>query len=68
MTRLLESKGGKAKGNLRDATELFAASDLVLEAFGPDVQEHYSHFFRMEQQAYDNSVTDWERDRYFERI
>lgn len=58
----------RVPSNLRDATELFAASDFVLEAFGPDVQEHYSHFFRMEQQAYDNSVTDWERDRYFERI
>lgn len=53
---------------LRDATELFASSDWVRDAFGEDVQEHYAHFFRMEQSAFDNTVTDWERARYFERI
>jgi glutamine synthetase len=53
---------------LRDATDLFANSEFVEEAFGADVQAHYSHFFRTEQSAYDNSVTDWERARYFERI
>jgi len=29
---------------------------------------HYLHFARVEQQAYDRAVTDWERIRYFERI
>jgi glutamine synthetase len=53
---------------LREATELFAASDFVRESFGEDVQQHYAHFFRIEQKAFDNSVTDWERWRYFERI
>jgi glutamine synthetase len=53
---------------LRDATDRFAASDFVRRAFGPDVHEHYIHFFRTEQQAYDDAVTDWERRRYFERI
>lgn len=53
---------------LRDALDLFANSEFVREAFGSDVQSHYSHFFRTEQSAYDNSVTDWERARYFERI
>lgn len=53
---------------LRDALDLFANSEFVREAFGSDVQAHYSHFFRTEQSAYDNSVTDWERARYFERI
>ena len=32
------------------------------------VQEHYTHFFQKEIEAFDNSVTDWERWRYFERI
>jgi glutamine synthetase len=32
------------------------------------VHDHYLHFFRTEQQAYDAAVTDWERRRYFERI
>ncbi len=53
---------------LRDATDRFEASEFVAEAFGSDVQAHYSHFFRTEQDAFDNAVTDWERHRYFERI
>ena len=36
--------------------------------FGPQIVEHYAHFFRTEQTAYDAAVTDWERHRYFERI
>ena len=53
---------------LREATDLFAASDFAQQAFGLDVVEHYTHFFRAEQMAYDTAVTDWERQRYFERI
>jgi glutamine synthetase len=53
---------------LREATELFAASEFARDALGADVVEHYSHFFRMEQAAFDAAVTDWERQRYFERI
>jgi len=53
---------------LAQATELFAASDFAKRAFGADVVEHYSHFFRTEVAAYDKAVTDWERRRYFERI
>jgi glutamine synthetase len=54
--------------SLREATDNFASSEFVKSAFGEDVQEHYVHFFRQEQDAFDNSVTDWERWRYFERI
>jgi glutamine synthetase len=53
---------------LRDATDAFASSTFIGEAFGKDVQDHYSHFFRKELEAFDNSVTDWERWRYIERI
>ncbi len=53
---------------LHEATDLFATSDFAQQAFGPDVVEHYTHFFRTEQMAYDTAVTDWERQRYFERI
>ena len=53
---------------LRDATELFAESSFVGAAFGKGVQEHYTHFFEKEIEAFNNSVTDWERWRYFERI
>lgn len=53
---------------LREATERFQGSQFITDAFGADVQEHYAHFFHVEQNAFDNAVTDWERVRYFERI
>ena len=55
-------------GTLAEATESFAASEFARAAFGEAVVDHYVHFFRTEQAAYDRSVTDWERQRYFERI
>ena len=53
---------------LRDATDAFAASEFATRAFGTDVVEHYTHFFRSEEAAFRVAVTDWERRRYFERI
>jgi glutamine synthetase len=53
---------------LAQATDLFAGSDFAKHAFGEEVTEHYTHFFRTEAAAYDMAVTDWERSRYFERI
>ncbi len=54
--------------SLREATDLFAASDFTKRVLGESVVEHYAHFFRTEQSAFDDTVTDWERRRYFERI
>ncbi|MCA9039886.1 MAG: glutamine synthetase [Planctomycetaceae bacterium] len=53
---------------LHQATDLFEKSEFVRDAFGEDVQRHYTHFFRTEQATYDREITDWERRRYFERI
>ncbi|MCA9837640.1 MAG: glutamine synthetase [Trueperaceae bacterium] len=53
---------------LKEATELFSKSDFVQQVLGKEVHDHYSHFFRTEQKAFDAYVTDWERQRYFERI
>jgi glutamine synthetase len=53
---------------LAEAIERFATSDFAKRTFGDDVVEHYLHFFRSEQRAYDMAVTDWEIQRYFERI
>jgi glutamine synthetase len=55
-------------GSLREAVERFENSEFAKATFGEDVVQHYAHFFRVEQDAYDRSVTDWERARYFERI
>jgi glutamine synthetase len=54
--------------SLREATDLFENSPFAKAAFGEAAVEHYTHFFRTEQKAFDLAVTDWERKRYFERI
>ena len=36
--------------------------------FGEQVVEFYVHTARLEVQAYNSAVTDWERKRYFEQI
>ena len=53
---------------LEQAVDNFEASDFARTAFGVDVVEHYSHFFRTEIESFRAAVTDWERKRYFERI
>ncbi|WP_419993550.1 glutamine synthetase family protein [Streptomyces boninensis] len=53
---------------LREAAELWHDSALAREAFGEDVVKHYLNMARVEQEAYDSTVTDWERFRSFERM
>ncbi len=53
---------------LEQAVDNFEFSEFAQSAFGADVVEHYSHFFRSEIEAFRGAVTDWERARYFERI
>ena len=54
--------------SLEEATALFKDSAFAKHAFGPDVVEHYAHFYEAEHAAFSTAVTDWERRRYFERI
>jgi glutamine synthetase len=53
---------------LRDAADLFAASDIAREAFGENVVAHYLNNARVELKAFDAAITDWERIRGFERL
>jgi len=53
---------------LGEAVEQFKGSEFAKAAFGEEVVKHYTHFFETEQKAYNKAVTDWERQRYFERI
>ncbi|PRY69002.1 glutamine synthetase [Glaciihabitans tibetensis] len=62
------SEAPRVPSTLRDAAELFGASDIAREAFGADVIEHYINNARIELRAYDAAVTDWERVRGFERL
>lgn len=57
----------RVPANLPEAAREFAGSQMLRQAFGTDVIEHYSHFFATEQRKYDEAVSDWERARYFER-
>jgi glutamine synthetase len=53
---------------LRHARDLFAASDVARDAFGPDVVAHYLNNADVELRAFESAVTDWERFRGFERL
>jgi glutamine synthetase len=53
---------------LREAVAALEASRLAREAFGEEIVEHYLHTARLEQQAFDQVVTNWELLRNFERI
>jgi glutamine synthetase len=64
----LDPKLARLPGSLRAATDLFENSALAKSAFGPEVVEFYAHHARLEHQAFSDAVTDWEKQRYFERI
>jgi glutamine synthetase len=53
---------------LREAIAELERSKVARAAFGDRVVEHYLHTARLEQQALDQVVTDWELARNFERI
>jgi glutamine synthetase len=53
---------------LTEAAELFGNSKIAREAFGDDVVEHYLNKAKVELNAFNSAVTDWERVRGFERL
>ena len=53
---------------LREAAKLFSASSVARKAFGDEVVDHYANMARVELEAFDATVTDWERFRGFERL
>ena len=66
---------GAGMGMGREAAVLFAEEgarvvvcDINKKAADETVVRHYLHHGRLEQQAFDQSVTDWELVRLFERI
>jgi glutamine synthetase len=63
-----ESDKPRVPSTLRDARDAFAASTVAREAFGEDVVDHYLNAARIELEAFDAAVTDWERVRGFERL
>jgi glutamine synthetase len=55
-------------GTLAEARALFADSPVAAAAFGEQVVAHYLNAARVELDAYEAFVTDWERSRGFERL
>jgi glutamine synthetase len=53
---------------LADAASLFGTSEFNKAAFGADVVSHYAHMAKVELDAFNAAVTDWERFRSFERM
>ncbi|MFE5141577.1 glutamine synthetase family protein [Streptomyces fagopyri] len=53
---------------LREAAELWENSPVARAAFGDEVVAHYRNMARVELEAFDAAVTDWELRRSFERM
>ena len=54
--------------SLVEAIELWRGSVIAREVFGEDVHHHILVMAEAEWQAFNKTVTDWERRRYFELI
>ena len=63
-----DSRKPRVPATLREAAELFTGSAFARVAFTDEVVDHYANFARVELEAYDAAVTDWERFRGFERL
>ena len=48
--------------------ELWEGSVIAADTFGKDVVDHYANMARVELNAFEAAVTDWERYRGFERL
>src|SRR5919112_2779895 len=62
-----ESDKPKVPHTLYAARDLFAESGVARDAFGQEVVDHYLNRARIELDAYEAAVTDWEKFRGFER-
>ncbi len=58
----------RVPASLAQAAERFGRSNIARAAFGDEVVEHYLNMARVEQRAFAEAVTDWERYRGFERL
>jgi glutamine synthetase len=63
-----ESDKPRVPHNMYEARDLFAQSQVARDAFGEQVVDHYLNRARVELDAYEAAVTDWEKFRGFERL
>ncbi len=64
----IDPKLARLPSSLRQAADLLAGSRMARNALGDSVVDFYVHHARLEVEAFDSAVTDWEKARYFERI
>jgi glutamine synthetase len=62
-----ESDARRFPSSLRAAIAALENGTMARPAFGDQVVDHYLNYARTEQRLFDRFVTDWERQRYFER-
>ncbi len=58
----------RVPATLADAANLFTESEFAHTAFGPGVVRHYTNMAKVELDAFNKAVTDWEKFRSFERM
>ncbi len=63
-----ESEAPRVPTNLYESRDLFSASEVAREAFGEEVVDHYLNRARVELDAQEAAVTDWDKYRGFERL
>jgi len=62
-----ESDVERFPSTLREAIASLEGGSMARAAFGDDVVDHYLNYARTEQGLFDRVVTDWERQRLYER-
>jgi glutamine synthetase len=63
-----QSDAPRVPTNLYEARDLFGASEVAREAFGSEVVDHYLNRARIELEAAEATVTDFDLFRCFERL
>ena len=61
------SNAERFPSSLREAIAALEGGTTARAAFGDDVVDHYLNYARIEHELFDAVVTDWERERLFER-
>jgi glutamine synthetase len=62
-----ESSVERFPSTLREAISALEGGSMARGAFGDDVVDHYLNYARTEQELFDRVVTNWERERLYER-
>jgi glutamine synthetase len=62
-----ESSADRFPSTLREAIAALENGTMARSALGDDVVDHYLNYARTEQELFDRVVTNWERERLYER-